>query len=74
MATLGGRALSQRDLADLVVLAALIPAPALTRNHDRADPTTLGSLVVAFLARLLVRDLRKHPASFPEPRLPRASV
>jgi hypothetical protein len=53
----------------LVVLAAPIAAVALTRNHDLADSATLGALVVAsaLLARLLLRDLRKHPANFPEP-------
>jgi hypothetical protein len=47
----------------LVVLAALIAVVALTR----ADSVTLGALVVAsaLVGRLLVRDLRKHPANFP---------
>ena len=51
----------------LVVLAALIAVVALTRNHTPADSATLGALVVvsALVGRLLVRDLRKHPANFP---------
>jgi len=53
----------------LVVLAALIAAVALTRNHEPADSATLGALMVAsaLLARLLLRGLRSHPANFPEP-------
>jgi hypothetical protein len=61
----------------LVLLAAVIPALALTRNHELADSTTLGSLVVASAlpARLLVRaTCASIPANSSEPRLPRASV
>jgi hypothetical protein len=53
----------------LVVLAALIAGVALARNHGPADSATLGSLLVicALLGRFLLRDLRRHPANFPEP-------
>jgi Transposase DDE domain len=53
----------------LVVLAALIAAVALTRNHAPADSAVLGALVVVsvFMVRLLARDLRRHPANFPWP-------
>lgn len=54
----------------LVGLAALIAVVALTRNHRPADAAALGALIVvsALLARFLIRDLRRHPANFPEPR------
>jgi len=53
----------------LVVLAALVTAVALARNHAPADAATLGVLLVvcALLGRFLLRDLRRHPANFPEP-------
>jgi hypothetical protein len=53
----------------LVVLAALVAAVALIRNHGPVDSATLGALLVvcALLGRLLLRDLRRHPANFPEP-------
>ena len=53
----------------LVGLAALIASVALARNHGPADAATLGALVVvsALLAHFLIRDLRRHPANFPEP-------
>jgi len=52
----------------LVVLAALIATVGLARNHALADSATLSVLVVAsaLLARLLLRDLRRHPANFPD--------
>jgi len=52
----------------LVVLAALIAFVALARNHELADSATLGALVLAsaLVGRLLLRDLRRHPANFPE--------
>ena len=52
----------------LVVLAALIAGVALARNHGPADSATLVSLLVvcALLGRFLLRDLRRHPANFPE--------
>ena len=55
----------------LVGLAALIAGVALARNHGLADTATLVSLLVmcAFLGRFLLRDLRRHPANFPEPAL-----
>ena len=51
----------------LVVLAALIAAIALARNHAPEDAAVLGALVAAsaFTVRLLARDLRRHPANFP---------
>jgi hypothetical protein len=53
----------------LVVLASLIAAVALARNHGLADSAALVSLLVicAVLGRFLLRDLRRHPANFPEP-------
>jgi len=53
----------------LVVLAALVAAVALVRNHGPVDSATLGALLVvcALLGRLLLRDLQRHPANFPEP-------
>jgi hypothetical protein len=53
----------------LVVLAALVATVALARNHALADAATLGALLVicALLGRFLLRDLRRHPANFPEP-------
>ncbi|HEX5895112.1 MAG TPA: hypothetical protein VFY47_02205 [Thermoleophilaceae bacterium] len=53
----------------LVVLAALVATVALARDHGLAESAMLLSLLVicAFLARFLLRDLRRHPANFPEP-------
>jgi hypothetical protein len=53
----------------LVVLAVLVAVVALARNHGLADSAGLGALVVVsgLVARLLLRDLRKHPANFPKP-------
>lgn len=53
----------------LVALAALVAGVALARNHQLADAGALGALLVlcALVGRLLLRDLRKHPANFPEP-------
>jgi hypothetical protein len=53
----------------LVALAALVAVVALTRNHQPADVAALGTLILlsTALARGLQRDLRKHPANFPEP-------
>jgi hypothetical protein len=53
----------------LVVLAALITGVALARNHGPADSAALVSLLVlcGLLGRFLLRDLRRHPANFPEP-------
>jgi Transposase DDE domain len=53
----------------LVALAALVAVVALTRNHQPADIALLGTLILlsAALTRVLQRDLRKHPANFPEP-------
>jgi hypothetical protein len=53
----------------LVVLAALIACVALARNNAPADVAALGALLVlsVLLGRLLLRDLRRHPANFPEP-------
>ena len=53
----------------LVALAILIAAVALIRNHAPADAAALCALLVlcALVARVLLRDLRRHPANFPEP-------
>ena len=53
----------------LVVLALLVLAVALARNHDPAEMVVLVGLAVLTLlaARWLARDLHSHPAGFPEP-------
>ena len=53
----------------LVALAGLVACVALARNHDTAEAGLLVSLLVlcALISRLLLRDLRSHPANFPEP-------
>ncbi len=53
----------------LVVLAGLVAAVALARNHGAAEAGLLVGLLgmSALVARLLLRDLRSHPANFPEP-------
>ena len=53
----------------LVILAILVAAVALARNHAPADAAALCPVLVlcALAARLLLRDLRRHPANFPEP-------
>ena len=53
----------------LVALAALVDAVALARNHDPAEAGLLVGLLTtcALITRLLLRDLRAHPANFPEP-------
>ena len=53
----------------LVLLAALVLLAVLARRHDPAEAALLvGTLGVAALAgRWLARDLRAHPAGFPEP-------
>ena len=53
----------------LVALAGLVAAVALTRNHDAAEAGLLVGLMAtcAFVTRLLLRDLRAHPANFHEP-------
>lgn len=53
----------------LVALAAVVALVALIRNRQAADIATLGTLIFvsAGLARILLRDLRRHPANFPEP-------
>ncbi len=53
----------------LVILAILVAAVALARNHAPADAAALCPVLVlcALAARLLLRDLRQHPANFPEP-------
>jgi len=53
----------------LVALAGLVAAVALARNHDPAEAGLLAGLLAtcALVARLLLRDLRAHPANFPEP-------
>ena len=51
----------------LVVLALLVLAVALARNHDPEEVGVLGGVVVLTMlaARWLARDLRSHPAGFP---------
>jgi hypothetical protein len=53
----------------LVALAGLVATVALARNHDAAEAGLLVSLLAtcALVTRLLLRDLRAHPANFPEP-------
>jgi hypothetical protein len=53
----------------LVALAGLVAAVALARNHGAAEAGLLVGLLAtcALVARLLLRDLRAHPANFPEP-------
>ena len=53
----------------LVVLGALVALVGLARNHQPAEAALLiGVLLACGLAmRLLVHDLRVHPANFPEP-------
>jgi Transposase DDE domain len=53
----------------LVVLAALVAVVALALNHRPADAAVLGGLLglCALVGRALLRDLRAHPANFPEP-------
>jgi hypothetical protein len=53
----------------LVALAALILLVAGARHHDPSEAAVLlGTLVVVGLAaRWLARDLRRHPAGFPDP-------
>jgi hypothetical protein len=55
----------------LVVLAALILLVAAVRHHRLDDVAALGAVfVTALLAgRWLLRDLRAHPANFPQPTL-----
>jgi Transposase DDE domain len=53
----------------LVALAALVLIVGLARNHELSELAALGGLLVlsVLVARLLARDLRTHPANFPEP-------
>jgi hypothetical protein len=53
----------------LVALAGLVLIVGLARNHEPSELAALGGLVVvsALATRLLARDLRTHPANFPEP-------
>ena len=53
----------------LVALAALILVVALARNHRPAEAAALAGLLApcALAARLLLKDLRAHPANFPDP-------
>ena len=56
----------------LVALAGLVTAVALARNHQPEDAAVLLGLLVAcaLVSRFLLRDLRAHPANFPEPSPP----
>ena len=49
----------------LVALAGLVTAVALARNHDPAEAALLVGLLAtcALVTRLLLRDLRAHPAN-----------
>jgi hypothetical protein len=51
----------------LVAVACLVVAVALARNHTPADAAALCALLAgcALVARLLLRDLHRHPANFP---------
>ena len=53
----------------MVGLASLVLIVALARNHGAAEAAALsGLLALSIVAwRLLLRDLRAHPAGFPEP-------
>jgi hypothetical protein len=53
----------------LVALAALVLVVALVRNHALVEVAALGGLLAlsALAGRFLLRDLRSHPANFPEP-------
>jgi hypothetical protein len=53
----------------LVALAGLIATVALARNHDAAEAGLLVGVLAscALVTRLFLRDLRAHPANFPEP-------
>jgi hypothetical protein len=59
----------------LVGLAALILVVELARNHSAVDAALLLGLLlpVALAARWLARDLRAHPAGFPDGPLTRSS-
>ena len=56
----------------LVALGAVILLAELARHHAPTEATTLLGLLagVALAARWLLRDLRKHPASFPQDQAP----
>jgi len=53
----------------LVAVGALIALAELARHHEAAELAVLLPLLgaIALTARWFVRDLRLHPASFPEP-------
>jgi Transposase DDE domain len=53
----------------LVGLAGLVLVVALVRNHAPLELAVLGTLLAptTVVGRLLLRDLRNHPAGFPEP-------
>ena len=69
LAAFRGRALPPRDRRDAGGLAGLVAAVALARNHDPAEAGLLVGLLAmcVLVTRLLLRDLRAHPANFPEP-------
>ncbi len=52
----------------LVALAALVLVVALARNHAPLEAAALTGLLglCALVGRSLLRDLRHHPANFPE--------
>jgi hypothetical protein len=53
----------------LVTLAGLVLVVALARNHAPVEAAALCALLglAALTGRFLQRDLRRHPANFPEP-------
>jgi Transposase DDE domain len=53
----------------LVALGALVALVGLVRNHRPAEAAVLIGLLLAcgLALRLMLRDLRAHPANFPEP-------
>jgi Transposase DDE domain len=53
----------------LVALAALVLLVGIVRNHSASEVAGLGALVIlcAIALRLLLHDLRGHPANFPDP-------
>jgi len=55
----------------LVALAGLVLLVAIVRNHASLELAALGTLfgVTTVVGKLLLRDLRNHPANFPEPTL-----
>lgn len=70
MAPLRSGAFHRAIAVMLVALAGLVAAVALARNHGAAEAGLLVGLLgtSALVARLLLRDLRAHPAKLPRPQ------